>query len=193
LGHLLFVVAGLLHISWLWGAVDATEMSLEIASSIEAPETLRAHMYWSRMGRWVADTEVGDELEVGCKSCTTAGTDIDTGDVGWHALRTEVTSGLVIELVDLVEITSKGGAVGEPFDAQGTLVDMWEVCLRVEGSLEGVVRPVSAVDTEIVVARSQELGLVHALDERGKQCGGWSSSSDRQMSAAFILARGLRW
>jgi hypothetical protein len=129
--------------------VGTTEVSLEVALSVEAPEILRARMYWSRMGCWMVGTEVGDELEVGCKSCTTAGTDIDMGDVGWHALRMEATGGLVIELVDLVKMSSEGGAVGEPFDAQRALVDVWEVCLHVECSLERIVRPIGAVDARV--------------------------------------------
>jgi hypothetical protein len=154
LGHLLFVVTGLLHISWLWGAVDTTGMPSEIALSVEAPETVRTRVYGTGVVCWMAGTKVGDKLEVGCESCTTTGADVDMGDVGWHKLGAEVTSGLVIELVDFVEMTSKGSAVGKPFDAQRALVDVWEMCLRVEGPLEGVVRPIGAVGTGVAAAES---------------------------------------
>jgi hypothetical protein len=51
-------------------------------------------------------------------------------------------------------VASEGGAAGESFDAQGALVDVREVCLRMEGSLERVVRPVGAVDAGVTAAGS---------------------------------------
>jgi hypothetical protein len=94
--------------------------------------------------------------------------------------------------VDFVEMTPKGSVVDESFDAQGTLVDVWEMCLHMEGSLEGVVGPIGAVGTGIAAAESQELGLMHTSDRGGERCGGELSSLDRRMSAVFILVRGLR-
>jgi hypothetical protein len=63
-------------------------------------------------------------------------------------------------------MASERDAVGEPSDAQGTLVDVWEMCLCMEGPLEGVVRPVDAVSTGVASAGSQGLELIHALDGR---------------------------
>jgi hypothetical protein len=67
--------------------------------------------------------------------------------------------------VDVVEMTPEGETSGESFDTQGTLVDVREMRLYVEGSLEGIVRPVGAIGTRIAAAESQGLGLVHTLDE----------------------------
>jgi hypothetical protein len=58
------------------------------------------------------------------------------------------------------------GAVGESPDTQGTLMDVREVCLYVEGSFKGVVGPVDAVGAGVAAAGSEGLGLVHALDRR---------------------------
>ena len=60
-------------------------------------------------------------------------------------------------------MASEGKAIGESLDAQGTLVDVWEVCLYVEVSLERVVRPIDAVGTGIAAPESHRLGLIHAL------------------------------
>jgi hypothetical protein len=65
--------------------------------------------------------------------------------------------------VDVVEMASESEAVGESFDAQGTLVDVWEVCLYVEVTLKGVVRPIDAVGAGVAATGSQRLGLIHAL------------------------------
>jgi hypothetical protein len=61
---------------------------------------------------------------------------------------------LVAKSVDLVEMASEGGTVDEPFDAQGTPVDAWEMCLHVKGSLERVVRPIDAMGAGIATAGS---------------------------------------
>jgi hypothetical protein len=74
--------------------------------------------------------------------------------------------------VGVVEMASKRKTVGEPFDAQGALVDVWAMCLLVEGSLEGIVRPVDAVGTRIAAAESQGLRLIHALGRRDECDGG---------------------
>ena len=68
-------------------------------------------------------------------------------------------------------MASEGSAAGESFDAQGTLVDVREVCLRMEGSLERVVRPIGTVDTGIAAAGSQRLGLIHTLGRGDKWYG----------------------
>jgi hypothetical protein len=68
-------------------------------------------------------------------------------------------------------VASEGSAVGESFDAQGALVDMREVCLRVEGTLKGVVRPIDTVDAGVAAAGSQRLVLVHRPVERGRRHG----------------------
>jgi hypothetical protein len=64
----------------------------------------------------------------------------------------EAASRSVVKLVELVEMASESGTVGEPFDAQGALVDVWEVCLYMEGLLKGVVRPVDAIGTGVAAA-----------------------------------------
>jgi hypothetical protein len=60
-------------------------------------------------------------------------------------------------------MASEGKAIGESLDTQGTLVDVWEMCLFVEISLERVVGPIDAVGAGIAAAESQRLGLIHAL------------------------------
>jgi hypothetical protein len=69
--------------------------------------------------------------------------------------------------VDLVEMASERGVVGESSDAQRALMDVWEVRLHVEGSLKGIVGPIDAVSAGIAATGSERLGLVHALDRRG--------------------------
>jgi hypothetical protein len=103
---------------------------------------------------FVVDAGVGDEVEVGCRLCAVMGTRMDDGGVDWHRLGAEAASGLIIELVDLVKMASEGSAVGESFDAQGALVDVWEMCLHVEGSLERVVRPIGTVNAGVTAAGS---------------------------------------
>jgi hypothetical protein len=90
---------------------------------------------------------------------------VDAGSVVRHGLGTEAASGWVSEFVGVVEMASERETVGEPFDAQGTLVDVREMCLYVEGSLEGIVRPVGAIGTGVATAESQGLGLMHTLGE----------------------------
>jgi hypothetical protein len=94
--------------------------------------------------------------------------------------------------VGVVEVASEGEAVGKSLDTQGTLVDVWKVCLRVEGSLKGVVRPIGTVGAGIAATGSQRLGLIHTLGRGDEWYGGKSGSFVRWMSAAFILVRGLR-
>jgi hypothetical protein len=64
-------------------------------------------------------------------------------------------------------MTPEGEASGESLDTQGTLVDVREMRLCVEGSLKGVVGPIGAVSAGIATTGSERLGLVHALDRRG--------------------------
>jgi hypothetical protein len=66
--------------------------------------------------------------------------------------------------VGVVEVASERETVGEPFDAQGALVDVREMGLLVEGSFEGIVGPVDAAGTGVAAAESQRLGLMHTLD-----------------------------
>jgi hypothetical protein len=56
--------------------------------------------------------------------------------------------------VGVVEVTSERKAVGEPFDAQGALVDVWAMCLFVEGAFEGIVGPVDAMGARVAAAES---------------------------------------
>jgi hypothetical protein len=102
-----------------------------------------------------ADGDVG--AEVAC---------IGAGSVDRHGLGTEAASGRVAESVDFVKMASERGAVGESFDAQGTLVDVWEMRLDVEDLLERVVRPIGAVGTRVAAAESHGLGVIHGLGER---------------------------
>jgi hypothetical protein len=73
--------------------------------------------------------------------------------------------------VDLVEVTSEGGAIDEAFDAQGTLVDVGEMRLYVKDSLERVVGPVDAVSAGVAAAGLQGLRLIHVLGESDEWCG----------------------
>jgi hypothetical protein len=82
-----------------------------------------------------------------------------------HGSGTEAASRRVTEFVGVVEMAPEREAVGKPLDAQGALVDVREMCLYVEGSLEGIVRPVGAVGTGVAAAESQRLGLMHTLGE----------------------------
>jgi hypothetical protein len=66
--------------------------------------------------------------------------------------------------VGVVEMASERKTVGESFDAQGALMDVREMCLYMEGSLEGIVRPIGAIGTRVAAAESQGLELMHALD-----------------------------
>jgi hypothetical protein len=61
-------------------------------------------------------------------------------------------------------MTPEGEAGGEALDTQGALVDVREMCLCMEGSLEGIVRPIDAVGARVAAAESQGLGLMHTLD-----------------------------
>jgi hypothetical protein len=56
--------------------------------------------------------------------------------------------------VGVVEMASERKTVGESFNAQGTLVDVWAMCLFVEDTLEGIVGPIDAVGTGIAAAES---------------------------------------
>jgi hypothetical protein len=64
---------------------------------------------------------------------------------GWDVSIDEMIWGLVSP----VRVTSEGGLVGELSVAQGALVDVWEVCLSVEGSQDGVVGPERTIDAEV--------------------------------------------
>jgi hypothetical protein len=98
------------------------------------------------------------------------GTCVDVGSVDRHSLGTaEATSGLVTEFVSLVEMMSERDVVGKSSGAQGTLVDVGEMYLDVEGSLKGVVGPVDAVGAGVAAAKLQKLRLLHALGEREKR------------------------
>jgi hypothetical protein len=101
----------------------------------------------------LADSDVGTQVTL--VSSVTRG----------HGLRAEAACGRISKLVDVVEMTPEGEASGKSFDTQGALVDVREVCLDVEGSLEGVKRPVGAIGTGVTAAESQGLGLMHMLDE----------------------------
>jgi hypothetical protein len=70
--------------------------------------------------------------------------------------------------MELVEMAPERDTVGEPFDAQRALMDVREVCLCVERSLEGVVGPIDTVGTGVAAAESQGLGLIHALGGGGE-------------------------
>jgi hypothetical protein len=91
-------------------------------------------------------------------------TRVSAGTVVGHGLGTEAASGWVSEFVGVVEMASERKTVGELFDAQGALVDVREVCLYMEGSLEGIVRPIDAIGARVAAAESQGLGLMHMLD-----------------------------
>jgi hypothetical protein len=87
-----------------------------------------------------------------------------TGNVVRHILGSEAACGQISKFVDVVEMASERETIGKPFDAQGALMDVWEMCLYVEGSLEGIVRPIDAIGARVATAESQGLGLMHMLD-----------------------------
>jgi hypothetical protein len=99
----------------------------------------------------LADGDIGTQMTL-----------VGSGTRG-HLLGAEAASGWIPEFVGVVEVVSERKTVGEPFDAQGTLVDVREMCLYVEGSLEGIVRPVDAIGAGVAAAESQGLGLMHTL------------------------------
>jgi hypothetical protein len=51
-------------------------------------------------------------------------------------------------------MASERKTVGEPFDAQGALVDVWAVCLLVEDAFEGIVGPIDAEGAGVTAAES---------------------------------------
>jgi hypothetical protein len=85
-----------------------------------------------------------------------------------HILGAEAACGWIPEFVGVVEMASEGKAIGESLDTQRALVDVWEMCLYVEGSLKGIVRPVDTVGAGVAATESQRLGLVHALGRGDK-------------------------
>jgi hypothetical protein len=89
---------------------------------------------------------------------------VSAGTVVGHGLGAEATSGWIPEFVGVVEVASERKTVGEPFDTQGALINVREMCLYVEGSLEGIVRPIDAIGARVAAAESQGLGLMHTLD-----------------------------
>jgi hypothetical protein len=97
---------------------------------------------------------------------------VGAGSVVRHGLGTNTTGGWISEFVGVVEMASECKTVGEPFDAQGAVVDVWAMCLFVEGAFEGVVGPIDAVGTGVTTTGSERLGLVHALDRKDERCGG---------------------
>jgi hypothetical protein len=89
---------------------------------------------------------------------------VGAGTVVRHILGAEAASGRITEFVGVVEMASERKTVDEPFGTQGALVDVWTMCLLVEGAFEGVVGPIGTVDTGVAAAGSERLGLVHILD-----------------------------
>jgi hypothetical protein len=79
---------------------------------------------------------------------------VGAGGVVRHGLGTEAASGWISEFVGVVEVASERKTVGESFGAQGALVDVWTMCLLVEGTFEGIVGPVDAIGTRVAAAES---------------------------------------
>jgi hypothetical protein len=67
---------------------------------------------------------------------------------------------VIIGLVSPVGMTSESSLVGELSVTEGTLMDVWKVCLCVEGSQDRVVRPEGAIDAEISTGELWVLGHV---------------------------------
>jgi hypothetical protein len=107
--------------------------------------------------------EVGDEGSLADGSLGAEMTRVGAGSVVRHGLGTEAACGWISELVGVVEMASERKTVGEPFDAQGALVDVWAVCLLVEDAFKGIVGPIDAVTAGVAAADSYGLGLMHAL------------------------------
>ena len=57
---------------------------------------------------------------------------------------------MVLGLVSPNGMVSECGLIGELSVTQGALMDVWKVCLSVEGPQDGIVRPEGAVDTEVL-------------------------------------------
>jgi hypothetical protein len=51
--------------------------------------------------------------------------------------------------VSPVRMSSEGGLVGELSVTQRTLIDVWGVCLSVEGPQDGIVGPKGTIDAEV--------------------------------------------
>ena len=62
-----------------------------------------------------------------------------------------------------VRVSSESGLVGELSVTQRALVDVWQVCLCVEGSQDRIVGPERTIDAEILSGELWVLG--HILDE----------------------------
>jgi hypothetical protein len=71
-----------------------------------------------------------------------------------HGSGAEAASGRIPEFVGVVKMASERKTVGEPFNAQGALMDVWAMRLFVEGAFEGIVRPIDAVGTGVAAAES---------------------------------------
>jgi hypothetical protein len=69
---------------------------------------------------------------------------------------------VVLGFVSPNGVASEGGLIGELSVTQGALVDVWEVCLCVKCSQDGVVRPEGAIDAEVTAWELWVLG--HVLD-----------------------------
>jgi hypothetical protein len=76
-------------------------------------------------------------------------------------------------------VESGGDLTVKSSGAQGALVDVWEVRLLVEESVEGVVTPVGAVDTSVTTRRLWR--LEHALEGSG-----WGTDSSSSTSKVLI-------
>jgi hypothetical protein len=127
LRHLLVVVGdvvGPLLVFWLQGTVEKVEMSSEVVVPVEVLGTVRAQIYRLEVGCFVVGTGMGGEIEAGCELCAAMGAKIDDGEIDRHRLGAEAASGLIVELVDFVKMTSEGGAIGKLFDAQRALMDV---------------------------------------------------------------------
>jgi hypothetical protein len=63
-------------------------------------------------------------------------------------------------LVSPKGVASERGLVGELPVTEGTLVDVWKVCLSVKGSQDRVVGPEGAIDAEVSTGKLWGLGHV---------------------------------
>jgi hypothetical protein len=70
----------------------------------------------------------------------------------------DLVDGVVVGLISPVGMASECGLVGELPVAEGTLMDVWKVCLCMEGSQDRVVRPEGAIDAEVSTGKLWVLG-----------------------------------
>jgi hypothetical protein len=73
---------------------------------------------------------------------------------------------VILGFVGPIWMTSEGGLIGKLSVTQRALVDVWEVCLCVEGPQDRVVGPEGTIDAKILSGKLWVLG--HILDDNSR-------------------------